>query len=258
WKYLNDYAGEFIVCSPIYNQGRVFIVDHFSIVCLDSKTGSTIWSTYLGYELYVSPTYSDEKLYVVTDQRSVHVLNATNGEQLSIFHTGSNSWSSPTIYEGRVYVGNNDWNVYCFADHQATISNISLELNSSQFSLGETILGFGQLNPRFPNQSIILSFQKPEGTIDKLISTTSKNGYFNFSYEPELIGDWIINTNWISEKSYYTSAKGDPIQISVGSANQLDSIDETMLSLILIIILVIVIGIIILFKKRRNKNSKPI
>jgi len=255
WKYRNDYAGEFIVCSPIYNQGRVFIVDHFSIVCLDSKTGSTIWSTYLGYELYVSPTYADEKLYVVTDQRSVHVLNATNGEQLSIFHTGSNSWSSPTIYEGRVYVGNNDWNVYCFADHQATISNISLILNSYQFSLGETILGFGQLNPRFPNQSIILSFQKPEGTIHKLISKTSKNGYFNFSYEPELIGDWIINTNWISEKSYYTSAKGDPIQISVGSANQLDSIDETMLSLILIIILVIVIGIITLFKKRRNKNS---
>ena len=134
-------------------------------------------------------------------------------------------------------------------------SNISLELNSSQFSLEETILGFGQLNPRFPNQSIILSFQKPEGTIHKLISKTSKNGYFNFSYEPELLGDWIINTNWISEKSYYTSAKGDPIQISVVSTNQLDSIDETMLSLILIIILVIVIGIIILFKKRRNKKS---
>jgi hypothetical protein len=46
-------------------------------------------------------------------------LNATDGEKLGVFGTGSNSWSSPTISEGRVYVGCNDWNVYCLAEYPA-------------------------------------------------------------------------------------------------------------------------------------------
>jgi outer membrane protein assembly factor BamB len=254
WTYRNDYAGEFILCSPIYNEGRVFLVDHFSIVCVDSETGDTIWSTYLGYELYVSPTYSDNKLYIVTDQRSVHVLNATNGEQLSLFTTGSNSWSSPTIYEGRVYVGNNDWNIYCFADNQATISNIILEFDSTKIDLGDLILGSGQLNPTFPNQSIILSFLKPDGSIDDLILTTSKSGSFSFSYKPEIIGDWVINTNWESEKSYYTSAVGAPVAISVEPLSGVELSAELVLSFIItLIIVVVVMGTILIFVKNRKK-----
>lgn len=255
WTYRNDNAGEFILCSPIYNDGRVFLVDHFSIVCVDSETGDTIWSTYLGYELYVSPTYSDNKLYVVTDQRSVHVLNATNGEQLSIFTTGSNSWSSPTIYEGRVYVGNNDWNIYCFADNQATIGNIVLELGSTKFNLGETISGSGQLNPAFPNQSIILTFLKPDGSIDELQSTTSKTGSFSFSYTPDNAGDWIINSNWLSEKSYYTSVMGVTMGISVESTSGVEfSIESIIIFIVTIIILVMVAGYIMFFVKNRKRN----
>ncbi len=119
WTYRTAAAGEFIICSPAYKDGKLFIVDHFSIVCADAKTGSAVWSTYLGEELYISPSYADGKLYVVTDQRSVYVLNATDGEKLSVFGTGSNSWSSPTLSEGRVYVGCNDWNVYCLAEYPA-------------------------------------------------------------------------------------------------------------------------------------------
>ncbi|MHA2168215.1 MAG: beta-alanine-activating enzyme beta-propeller domain-containing protein, partial [Candidatus Hodarchaeales archaeon] len=255
WTYRNDYAGEFILNSPIYNEGRVFLVDHFSIVCVDSETGNTIWSKYLGYELYVSPTYSDNKLYVVTDQRSVHVLNATSGEQLSIFKTESNSWSSPTIYEGRVYVGNNDWNVYCFAENQATISSIDLEIGSSKLNLGEQVSGFGQLNPNFPNQSITLSFLKPDETVVKLQLTTSKNGSFTFNYKPEIIGDWIISTSWESEKSYYTSVNNTLITLSIESPSQIElSIEDIFILVISIIILVTVIGSIIFFKKRKKKQ----
>jgi outer membrane protein assembly factor BamB len=116
WTYRDEAAKEFIVCSPVYNDGKVFLIDKFSIVCVDSKTGQPLWSAYLGEELYVSPSYADGKLYVVTDQRSVYVLDATNGAKLGRFVTSSNSWSAPSLYGGRLYVGNNDWNVYCLAD----------------------------------------------------------------------------------------------------------------------------------------------
>jgi len=116
WTYRDEAAKEFIVCSPVYGDGKVFLIDKFSIVCVDSKNGQTLWSSYLGEELYVSPSYADGKLYVVTDQRSVFVLDAENGETLDRFVTSSNSWSAPSLYGGRLYVGNNDWNVYCLAD----------------------------------------------------------------------------------------------------------------------------------------------
>jgi outer membrane protein assembly factor BamB len=119
WTFKDDAATEFIICSTIYKDGKLFLVDKFSIVCVDAKNGHTIWSTFIGDELYVSPSYADDKLYVVTDQRHIYVLNATNGEKLGYFGTNSNSWSAPTLYDGKLYVGNNDWNVYCCSNYVA-------------------------------------------------------------------------------------------------------------------------------------------
>ncbi len=120
WTYSDESATEFIVCSPVYTDGMLFLVGKFSIVCVDAETGYSIWETFLGEELYVSPSYASGKLYVVTDQRSIYILDAANGEKRAHFSTGSNSWSTPSIYEGKVYVGNNDWNVYCLAERPAT------------------------------------------------------------------------------------------------------------------------------------------
>jgi outer membrane protein assembly factor BamB len=116
WTYINPEAKEFIVCSPVYANDQLIIVDHFAIVSVDSRNGSTIWWSFIGDELYVSPTFADGKLYVVTDQRHLFVLNATNGNKLNSYNFSSNTWSSPTLYEGDLYVANNDWNVYCFGE----------------------------------------------------------------------------------------------------------------------------------------------
>lgn len=114
WTLNNPAATEFIVSSPIYLDGRLFIIDKFDIACLNATTGEKIWSSYTGDELYVSPSYADDKLYIVTSQRHIFILNATTGEKLSTYTTPSASWSSPTLVDGRLYIGNNDWNVYCF------------------------------------------------------------------------------------------------------------------------------------------------
>lgn len=120
WTFSDDAARELIVCSPVYANGQVFLIDKYSIVSVNAKTGQTLWSTFLNEELYVSPTYGGGKIYVVTDQRSVYVLDATTGVKLSRFETSSNSWSAASLYDGKLYVGNNDWNVYCLADSTVT------------------------------------------------------------------------------------------------------------------------------------------
>ena len=117
WTFSNPTATEFIVSSPIYVNGTVFVIDKFNLACLNTTNGYTIWSTYTGDELYVSPSYADGKVYIVTSQRNIFVLDtASNGTKLATATMPSSSWSSPTIANGRLYVGCNDWNVYSFAN----------------------------------------------------------------------------------------------------------------------------------------------
>jgi len=117
WTFSNPTASEFIVSSPIYVDGKVFVIDKFNLACLDATNGYTLWSTYTGDELYVAPSYADGKVYMVTSQRNIFVLDVTNnGTKIANATTGSSSWSSPTIANGRLYVGCHDWNVYCYSE----------------------------------------------------------------------------------------------------------------------------------------------
>jgi outer membrane protein assembly factor BamB len=217
WTFKDNDAEEFLFCTPIYHDGTVYLIDQFSIVAVNAFSGQTLWSTFLGAELYVSPTYADGKLYVTTDQRSIYVLNATNGEKLSYFGTSSNSWSSSTLYEGRLYVGNNDWNVYCLSEYPALNSSVTIELSKSKVVLGESVAGFGHLVPRIANASIMVSFVRPDGTVINVQVATSEKGAFNFTYTPDIVGNWTVAAQWQSDKGYYLSAYSEhaPIKVTV-------------------------------------------
>jgi len=122
WTFTNPNAAEFIVSSPIYIDGKLFIIDKFDIACLNATTGKKLWSSYSGDELYVSPSYADGKLYVVTSQRHIFIIDTINGDNFLAYTLPSASWSSPTLVDGKLYIGNNDWNIYCFT---TSISNES-------------------------------------------------------------------------------------------------------------------------------------
>jgi outer membrane protein assembly factor BamB len=218
WTYRDAAAQEFIVCSTIYKDGKLFLIDKFSIVCINAKNGHPVWETFLGEELYVSPSYADAKLYVVTDQRSIYVLNATNGEKLSRFGTGSNSWSSPTLYERKLYVGNNDWNVYCLSEYPALNSSLTIKLANPKIVLGESATGFGHLVPGMANASIIVSFVKPDGTVIDVQVVTFEKGAFNFIYTPDVAGNWTVVAQWQSDKGYCTSSYSELALMEVTAA----------------------------------------
>jgi outer membrane protein assembly factor BamB len=139
WKFTNPTAIEFIVSSPIYVNGDLYIIDKFNLACLNAMNGHTIWSTYTGAELYVAPSYAEGKIYMVTSQRDIFVLDTTNnGTKIATAITPSSSWSSPTIANERLYVGCNDWNVYCFSNF---INNQTSTLTQSDNStLGSSVV----------------------------------------------------------------------------------------------------------------------
>jgi outer membrane protein assembly factor BamB len=117
WTFRDPNADEFIVSSPIYVNGQLYLIDKFSMTSLNATNGHTNWSFFTGDELYASPSYADGKIYMMTSQRHIYILDANNnGSKLASYTTPSGSWSSPTIANGRLYIGNHDWNVYCFAN----------------------------------------------------------------------------------------------------------------------------------------------
>ncbi len=118
WNFSNPSAGEFIFCSPIYVNGQVFLIDKFDIACLNATTGEKLWGFYTGDELYIAPTYADGKVYDVTSQRHIFILDANNaGSKLETMDMPSSSWSSPTIANNMLYIGCNDWNLYAFREN---------------------------------------------------------------------------------------------------------------------------------------------
>jgi outer membrane protein assembly factor BamB len=253
WTYQTSGVGEFIVCSPPYENGVLFIVDHYSIVGVNASTGEALWSTYLGEELYDSPSYADGKVYVVTDQRSVYALNATDGKKLSFFKAGSNSYSSCSVYAGKVYVGSNDWNVYCLAEDPATTGTISLDL-PAQAAIGEEVTGSGVLNPAYPNASVMVSIVKPDGSYTDTQVVTSKQGAFSFTLKPDTAGNWTVAAQWQTDKSYYTSAYGIAV-VTVPEASQANIPSE--LIAVVVIAFAVVLAIILGFaiSKRSKKTS---
>ncbi len=138
WNFIDKEAIEFIVSSPIYANGNLFIIDKFNIACLNASNGNMLWSTFTGDELYTSPSYADGKIYLATSQRDVFILDtATNGTKIATAVLPSSSWSSLSIANGRLYIGCNDWNVYCFTNqitNQASTSTAPSD-NSSFRSL---------------------------------------------------------------------------------------------------------------------------
>ena len=186
-------AGGYLVGSMAYHDGKLFIIDMFFITALDAKTGEVIWKSWQGTELYASPTYADGKVYVATDRRIIYVLNASDGKRLSFFEPASNCWSSPAVYEGRMYIGSNDWNVYCFGNYPVTQGQISTTLNSNQIKEGESVTGSGQITPGIAYAPITVSFVKSDGTIDKLQIRARNDGTFSFDYIPDKVGEWTVS-----------------------------------------------------------------
>ena len=88
WNVTDPSATEFVVLSPIYDNGQLYIIDKYDIKCVNAMTGNRIWSFFTGDELYISPSYADGKIYVVTSQRDIFILDANNkGAKLATYKT---------------------------------------------------------------------------------------------------------------------------------------------------------------------------
>jgi outer membrane protein assembly factor BamB len=255
----------YLVGTPTYYCGELYIVEMFFITSLNASNGEVLWKSWLGTELYTTPTHADRKIYLTTDRRFLYVLNSTNGDKISFFDTGSNSWSAPSVYEGRVYFGCNDGNIYCLDDKTVTHGQILAKLDSNDITIGETITGCGQLTPGIPHAPINMAFVKSDSTMESKQIKAQTDGAFSFNYTPDMVGEWTVfifcsGATYIMQSANLSFNVVENQQPSNGEGQTIDSnhsglppeyIAASVVTLIAVLITIVAYRVI----KRRNRSS---
>jgi outer membrane protein assembly factor BamB len=249
WNFTNPEANEFIVSSPIYLDGQVFIVDKFDITCLDAETGEKIWNTFTGDEYYVSPSYADGKIYIVTSERNIFIFDAETGEKIDWYILPSASWSSPTPYGGNLYLGTKDWNLYCLGEYNTDTISITLQSDKSQLKPGESITISGQLSPAQANVDITLSFTNSVGSTEVFTVTTNNDGAYSYTYTPNVEGSYSVTASYQSETS---STLAFTVSSETTTLTPTEPAPDYLYILVFALILLVIIAIALLILRRRS------
>ena len=104
--------------APLYKYGRIYMNDYFGVVCINATDGTELWYAWLSREnLNQGLTYSYGRVYTVNEVGVLYVLDALTGAKVSYAEFGTYQMhGSPTPYNGNLYIGCNDWNLYCFGE----------------------------------------------------------------------------------------------------------------------------------------------
>jgi outer membrane protein assembly factor BamB len=114
----NQAGGAPQIDAMLYRYGKVYFGDFYGVVCLNALNGSEVWYTYLSREINNQGiTYAYGRVYASTEAGVLYVLDSQSGEKLSYNDFGTVALhASATPYNGNIYIGSSDWNMYCFGD----------------------------------------------------------------------------------------------------------------------------------------------
>ncbi|MGD6933766.1 MAG: PQQ-binding-like beta-propeller repeat protein [Candidatus Bathyarchaeia archaeon] len=257
WNFTNPEANEFIVSSPIYNNGQVYIVDKFDITSLDADTGEKIWNTFTGDEYYVSPSYADGNIYIVTSERNIFIFDAVTGEKLDRYILPSASWSSPTPYDGKLYIGSKDWNLYCLAEYNTNTMTITLEADKTQLKTDETITFSGQFTPVRPSVDFDLVLNKPDGSTQIITTTAKPDGSYSYTYAPTIDGTYTVTATYRTEPpvssaplTFVLNQPSVTVTPTPTTTTETSPIPDYLYALVIIVIILLIVAIVLLFLRR--------
>jgi outer membrane protein assembly factor BamB len=123
WNYTTD-TGFPVSSSPAVASGMVYVGDDESkVYALNATTGALVWSYKTGWSgpvihppfdwpVWSSPAVYDDKVFAGSQDHNVYALNASTGALVWNYTTGRAVASSPAVADGKVFVGSDDCKVY--------------------------------------------------------------------------------------------------------------------------------------------------
>jgi outer membrane protein assembly factor BamB len=130
---------------PVFNQDRLYVSGGGDIwwgkneawlKCIDATqtgditTNALVWSYPLGRHVMSTPAISDGLVFVADCGRTVHCVDAKNGQALWTHEIKGEAWASPYVADGKAYLGTRSGNFYTFAADREKKLIASLELGT--------------------------------------------------------------------------------------------------------------------------------
>jgi outer membrane protein assembly factor BamB len=205
--------------AVLYMHGRVFFNDYYGISCRNATDGSEIWYSWLSREsLAQGLAYAYSRIYTVTETRSLYVLDEFTGAKLSSYSGfGSQMHSMPSLYNGSLYVGCRDWNVYCFGEYvtpAVSTSNMALSLSANSVTKGGYIYITGGVSGVDYPVNITLTIDRPDSLYVDIPVTTDPNGNFMVIQTFDVIGESKI-VAWWNGDDLHTAACSETLPLTV-------------------------------------------
>ena len=255
-------------------------------VIVNSTYVERVWAQWTGRQVYTPLILADsldgQRLYFGSDVFSFSALDATDGSPVSVFTTKGQVYGAPAIYEGRLYVGSYDFNLYCFADtHEACTDIWAVSSKGVKMLVNETVTITGGLRvpmiyadervedyseayyPQLADADVLVTFSGPNQTMINRTTTTDAKGLFSVTYTPTVAGNWTWMA-WYEGKELshisYTYAYGDLNSLEVVGPEEPQEEPppeegipiEYIYAAVAVIAIVIILVVAYLYMKRRK------
>lgn len=114
WSVAGDGGAPVIYCSPAVAKGIVYAgFNTGEILAVDARTGDVAWKAATSGIVLPSPAAANRVLYVASQDNNLYAFRASNGAPLKKIGV-SVDFSSPTVSNGRVFLGGLDHKVHAF------------------------------------------------------------------------------------------------------------------------------------------------
>ncbi|MCW4004582.1 MAG: PQQ-binding-like beta-propeller repeat protein [Candidatus Bathyarchaeota archaeon] len=214
-----QWGGVIQINAPLYRHGYIYMNDYYGIVCLNATTGKEQWFTFLSREnLSPALAFSYGRVYTVNEVGNVFVLDWLTGEKLAYYEIGAYQiHSSPSLYNGSLYVGCHDYSVYCLTDFpkpEVVTTEMSLTLSANRVEKGDKIYIEGGVHPVNYRVPITLTLDRPDTLYVDIPVMTDENGNFQVIQTFDVVGDWKI-VAWWNGDDLHTAASSQTLSLSV-------------------------------------------
>lgn len=218
----------------LYEYGIVYFPDYYGITAVNALNGTELWSTYLSRE-NAGPgiSYSYGRIYTVTEAGALYVLDASSGAKLSFYQLGHTTLKSvPTPYNGSLYLGSRDWNLYCFQEappqqfHGALSTSTTVSVALKFQTRGLEVLFEGTVAAQsngtqtgIPVQVHLTAIDPNNNFQDVGNVTCDDSGFYSTTWVPPVSGKYVSTASFEGDQFFLPSSAKTAFIVTKAAAN---------------------------------------
>lgn len=129
-----------------------------------------------------------------------------------------------------------------------TATNISCSISPPSITLDGIITVSGSISPPVSGVTVILTYEKPDGTTFTRIVTTGPDGSYSDSCPADMVGSWTVTASW----------EGDSIHAGSLGSTEIFAVNTPSPSWcpILLVLIIVFIGVVLFLIRRRGREVK--